>query len=105
MGVAQATNPTELVIGECLAGKKGCFGLVRLVTGCESVFHLNRVKEAIMVGIIIKLQHHHHIGRLTRVTHLVQVTVITKTGCILSRHARIRKILLMWSLVRYKYFT
>ena len=55
-----------------------------------------------MVELGPQLQQHQQVTRLSRVTHLVQVVVSAKTGCMLFRFARIRKILLMLSLVRYE---
>ncbi|MCQ8077614.1 hypothetical protein NP267_24030 [Salmonella enterica] len=57
-----------------------------------------------MVELSLQLQQHQQVARLSRVTHLVQVAVNTKIGCMLSRLARTTKILLMWSLVRYESF-
>ena len=76
--------------------RKDVLAVILLVKGCETVFLLNRFKEAIMVGLILQLQNHYRIIWLSRVNDLLQMTVTTKTCYVLSRHARIRKILLKW---------
>ena len=51
-----------------------------------------------MVELSLQLQQHQQVTQLSRVTHLVQVAVSARTGCMLFRLARIRKVLLMSSL-------
>lgn len=58
-----------------------------------------------MVELSLQLQQHQQFARLIRVTHLVQVAVNARTSCILFKLARIRKVLLMYSLVCDKSFT
>lgn len=47
-----------------------------------------------MLGLNLKHQHHQQVARLNKVNHLVQMTVSTRTGSMLSRIAM--KLLLMW---------
>ena len=86
------------IIWACLAGKEGFFG-------CGQSGHRLRVchsvKEVVMVELSLQIQQHQQVARLSRVTLVVHVALCAITGCMLFRLARIRKVLLMSSLVRY----
>ena len=74
--------------------RKDDLGAVSLVTGSGIVL-LDRVKEAVMVDLSLKLQKHQQVAQLSRVIHLVLVVVSARTGCMLFKIARIRKVLPM----------
>ena len=73
---------------------KDSLGAVNLVTGCGIVL-MDKVKEVVMVEFSLQLNKHQQVIQLNKVTHLVQVAVSTRTGCMLFRLARIKKVLLM----------
>ena len=58
-----------------------------------------------MVELSIQIQQHQQVAQLSRVTNLVQVAIIARIDFILFRLARIRKVLLKQSLVRYESLT
>ena len=64
------------------------------MTSLEIVL-LDRVKEAVMVELSLQLQQHQQVAQLSGVTLLVQAAVNAKTGCMLIKLSRIRKVLLM----------
>ena len=74
--------------------KKDFLGAVSLVTGLGIVL-LERVKEVVMVELSLQLQQYQQVARLSRVTHLVQVAVSARTGCMLSRLSMITMVILM----------
>ena len=70
----------------------------RLMTHARQVdglSFLDRVKEAVMIELSLQIQQYQQVTPLSRVTHLVKVAVNARTGCMLFRLARIRKILRM----------
>ena len=80
--------------------KRDVLGAFSLVTSWGIVL-LENVKEVVMVELSLQLQQHQQVTQLSRVTHLVKVAVSARTDCMLFRIARIGKVLLMSSLVRY----
>lgn len=81
---------------ECRAGKEGC------VVGGRISLLLSKDKEVEVLDLL--LQQHQKVAPLSRVPHLVQVVVRSRTYCMLSRLAKTRKILLIWSPVHYESF-
>uniref|UniRef100_M1DA07 Gag-pol protein n=1 Tax=Solanum tuberosum TaxID=4113 RepID=M1DA07_SOLTU len=57
------------------------------------------IQASVLQGKKGVLDVHQQVARLSRVSHLAQVAVSARTGCMLFKLVRIRKILLMWSLV------
>ena len=58
-----------------------------------------------MVELNLHILQHQQVAQLSWVTHLVQVAVSARTDFMLFKLARIRKVLLMQSLVRYESLT
>ena len=54
-----------------------------------------------MVEISLQIQQHQQVAQRNSVTHLVPVAVSSRIGCMLFRLIKIRKVLLMSSLVGY----
>ena len=84
----------------CLVRKEGWFGYGQPDHRLRIVL-LDMVKEVVMVELSLQFQQHQQVTQLSRVTHLVKVAVSARTDCMLFRLARIGKVLLMSSLVRY----
>ena len=74
--------------------KRDVFDAVSLVTGSGIVL-IDRVNEGVMVELILQLQQHLQVVQLSKVNYLVLVEVSARTGCMVFRLARIKKVFLM----------
>ena len=74
--------------------RKVFLGAVSLVIGWGIIL-LDKVKKVLMVELSQQLHQHQQVTRFSRVTHLVQVAVGSRTCCILLSLARMRKVLLI----------
>ncbi|XP_049405112.1 uncharacterized protein LOC125868532 [Solanum stenotomum] len=81
---------------DCLADRDRCFC-------CGQFGHRLKDCQVTLTGLSLLLQQCQQVALIIRVPRLVQVAVSARTGYMLSKLARTRKILLMWSRGRLRF--